>query len=83
VTWLEIEKLVHAQMTPELAQRVRALRVGADLTWRGVCSAIFDYPEGALLQDLAYMRGDQPLGMFLCEAAAESFGEDAHKGTWQ
>jgi len=83
VTWAEIERLVHAQMTPELALRVRALRVGADRTWRGVSDAIFDYPEAALLQDLAFMRGDQPLGMFLCEAAAESFGEDAREGAWQ
>ena len=83
MTWAEIEKLVHAQMTPELAQRVRALRVGTNLTWRGVCSAIFDYPEAALLQELTFMRGDQPLGMFLCEAAAESFGEDAREGAWQ
>ena len=83
MTWAEIEKLVHEHMTPELAQRVRALRVGANLTWRGVCSAIFDYPEGALLQDLTFMRGDQPLGMFLCEAAAESLGEDAPREIWQ
>jgi hypothetical protein len=69
-------------MTPELARRVRALRVDEGYTWRGVSEDIFDYPEGAALADCAEMRGDQPLGMFLCEAAAAYLGEDAREEPW-
>jgi hypothetical protein len=69
-------------MTPELARRVRELRVDGGYTWRGLSDEIFKHPEGAVLTDWIEMKGDQPLGIVLCEAAAACLGEDVHEEPW-
>jgi hypothetical protein len=69
-------------MTPELAARVRHLRVEQGESWRSVSDDVFSYPEASVLSDWAAMRGDQPLGMYLCEAAAQVLGEDSNKEPW-
>jgi hypothetical protein len=81
VSWADFEVEVSARMTPQLAQRVRELR-GSENTWRQVSGKIFDFPEAEALRDWADMKGHQPLGMYLCSAAAKLLGEDPEKEPW-
>ena len=83
MSWMEFGREIETRMTPELAARVRELRCGGDRkSWRGVSRAVFDFSESEILSDYAEMRGEQPLGMFLCEAAARALGEDPNKEPW-
>ena len=81
MSWPDFEKEVEGRMTQPLAQRVRELRLG-DQTWRGVSDRIFEFPEADILADWIDMKGNQPLGMYLCGAAARALGEDPLKEPW-
>jgi hypothetical protein len=67
-------------MTLPLARRVRELRL--ENSWSGVSEEIFAFPEGEILLDWLDMKGHQPLGMYLCSAAAAALGENDEEEPW-
>ncbi len=76
MSWADFEIEVGKRMTTELAHRVKLLRDGNNLSWRGVSQEVFNHSEAAAIADWMEMRGHQPLGMYLCAAAAAHLGEN-------
>lgn len=76
----EYKDSIKASLTPEQAAAVRVWRVDEHQSWRGVASAFCErYPDVEFAED---MGGNQILGAYLCEAAAEFLGEDPHTVPW-
>jgi hypothetical protein len=67
--WNAVRSEIATRMTAEHAATVERLRVEQELTWRGVAE-VFDDEFPRELYDPS-LRGNQGVGMFLCEVAAE------------
>ncbi len=82
MSWSDFAAEVQGRMTPELATHLRLLRAEGDASWRGIADEVFNHPSSQALSEWADMKGDQALGMYLCEAAAKILGEDPNKEPW-
>jgi hypothetical protein len=65
-------------LTANECAMIRSWRCDGDNTWRAVASLWADY-EGETGSELG---GNQLIGMALCEAAAQHYGEDYMQGRW-
>lgn len=80
MSWDDLRQDLRERMTTEQASLVRQLRVDQELTWRGVAEDFYDaHPNELYGLDL---RGNQGVGMDLCEAAATILGEDPESAPW-
>lgn len=64
-------------MTPELAAKIRELRVDEGYSWRAVAQSIYDLTGGGWSPP-----SNQLMGMALCEHAAAHFGEHYRSEPW-
>jgi hypothetical protein len=64
--WRDLQQELRSRMTREQASLVRRLRVEERLTWSGVAEEFYDERPDELYG--ADLRGNQGVGMFLCEA---------------
>jgi hypothetical protein len=75
-------ELCHRYMTKEQAEYIRKLRVDEGYSWRAVARACHDLkwwpPDGYWDR----VPSAQPMGMALCEVAADFFGEDYMCEPW-
>lgn len=70
-------KEAREKMTPERAQFIRQLRIEYGYTWRKIAHDARERFNGTWLP-----LSNQLAGMALCEAAAETFGENAGDEKW-
>ena len=72
-----------ATLTRQQAEFVRRLGVDEGYTWRAIAQACYEAWDVARdPPDWWSIPSNQYIGMLLCKAAAEQFGEDHTSGPW-
>ena len=80
VVFEDYEEQCRQSMTHDQALFIRGIRVGSDYSWRAVAEACHDqkWPGWAPWEP----PSSQPMGMALCERAADFFDEDWEGEPW-